>query len=89
MGEKALAEKLVKEVFLHTYVWQDEAGANYPGHTYARETAHIVLVGVMMLTMNGSRRRITLVSDATCRRARFIRRKWGRTDADILSGKRG
>jgi quercetin dioxygenase-like cupin family protein len=53
MDEKALAEKLVKEGFLHTYVWQDEAGANYPDHKHAKETAHIVLAGEMTLTMNG------------------------------------
>jgi quercetin dioxygenase-like cupin family protein len=53
MDEKALAGELAKEGFSRTYVWQDAAGAQYPDHTHATETAHIILGGEMTLTMNG------------------------------------
>jgi quercetin dioxygenase-like cupin family protein len=56
MDEKALAEKLVKEGFLRTYVWEDGPGANYPDHRHATETAHIILAGEMTLTMKGKTR---------------------------------
>jgi quercetin dioxygenase-like cupin family protein len=56
MNEKMLAEKLVKEGFSRTYVWQDGAGAQYPDHVHAMETAHVILEGEMTLTMNGKSR---------------------------------
>lgn len=53
MDEKALEKKLHSEGFAATYVWEDGAGANYPDHTHATETAHIILSGEMTLAMNG------------------------------------
>jgi len=53
MTEKELAEKLKREGFSHTYVWQDGPGVFYPGHTHPTKTAHIILSGEMTLTMNG------------------------------------
>lgn len=53
MDEKLLAEKLEREGFAHTYVWQDGPNAHYPEHTHEEETAHIVLSGEMKLTMGG------------------------------------
>ena len=53
MDEKKLAEQLRREGFGHTYSWQDGADAFYPDHTHETETAHIILVGEMTLTMNG------------------------------------
>ena len=53
MDEKELAQKLKREGFSHTYVWQDGPGAFYPNHTHETETAHIILNGEMTLTMNG------------------------------------
>jgi quercetin dioxygenase-like cupin family protein len=54
MDQKALARTLRDEGFRHTYVWEDGPNADYPDHTHAQETAHIVLSGEMMLTMGGS-----------------------------------
>lgn len=56
IDEQALAQKLAAEGFSHTYVWQDEAGAHYPDHTHAVETAHVILAGEMTLTMSGKSR---------------------------------
>jgi mannose-6-phosphate isomerase-like protein (cupin superfamily) len=53
MDEKELANKLKREGFAHTYVWEDGPNAHYPEHTHATETAHIILDGEMTLTMNG------------------------------------
>ncbi|HKF53766.1 MAG TPA: cupin domain-containing protein [Candidatus Acidoferrales bacterium] len=53
MDEKVLAKKLKGEGFSRTYVWEDEPGTEYPGHTHDTETAHIILAGAMTLTMNG------------------------------------
>jgi quercetin dioxygenase-like cupin family protein len=53
MNEQALAKGLREEGFGHTYVWEDAPNTNYPDHTHAEETAHIVLSGEMTLTMSG------------------------------------
>jgi quercetin dioxygenase-like cupin family protein len=53
MNEQALAKGLGEEGFGHTYVWEDGPNTNYPDHTHAEETAHIVLSGEMTLTMSG------------------------------------
>jgi len=47
---------LRSEGFLHTYVWQDGAGAFYADHTHAGETAHIILDGEMTVTQGGKTR---------------------------------
>ena len=53
MDEEQLARALKQEGFRHTYVWQDAPNASYPDHTHATETAHIILSGVMTVTMDG------------------------------------
>lgn len=53
MDEKALAERLKREGFSHTYVWQDGPETFYPNHSHTTETAHIILSGEMTLTVNG------------------------------------
>ena len=52
MDEVKLAQSLKQEGFCDTYVWQDAPNASYPDHTHATETAHIILSGEMMLTMD-------------------------------------
>ena len=56
MGEQTLEMQLHSEGFRTTYVWRDAQGAFYPNHTHATETAHIILVGEMTLTMDGESR---------------------------------
>lgn len=56
MDEKELKKKLQAEGFATTYVWQDGPHAYYPDHTHPAETAHIILAGEMILTMNGEAR---------------------------------
>ena len=51
---KSPERQLHGEGFLHTYVWQDGPNAQYPDHTHAAETAHIILDGEMTLTQGGS-----------------------------------
>jgi mannose-6-phosphate isomerase-like protein (cupin superfamily) len=53
MDEGKLTQTLEREGFRHTYVWQDGPNAAYPDHAHATETAHIILSGEMMLTMDG------------------------------------
>ena len=53
MKEKELSAQLVSEGFSHTFVWQDAPNARYPNHTHEVETAHIILNGEMILTMDG------------------------------------
>lgn len=53
MDEKVLEKQLHSEGFGATHVWQDGPDANYPDHTHATDTAHIILSGEMTLTMNG------------------------------------
>jgi mannose-6-phosphate isomerase-like protein (cupin superfamily) len=55
-NQKSLEHQLHGEGFLHTYVWQDRPNAFYPDHTYATETAHIILDGEMTLTQGGETR---------------------------------
>lgn len=53
MNEKELAQQLKREGLSHTYVWEDQPGAFYPDHTHTTETAHIILSGEMIVTMDG------------------------------------
>jgi mannose-6-phosphate isomerase-like protein (cupin superfamily) len=53
MDLPALEKQLHAEGFRHTYVWQDGPNAYYPDHTHSTETAHVILAGEMILTMNG------------------------------------
>jgi len=53
MDEKELVKQLEREGFGRTFVWEDAAGAFYPEHTHAAETAHVILRGEMTLTMDG------------------------------------
>ena len=53
MDEGQLARALKQEGFRQTYVWQDAPNASYPDHTHAKETAHVILSGVMTVTMDG------------------------------------
>ena len=52
MEEKELAQKLKREGFSRTFVWEDGPDAYYPDHTHATETAHLILSGEMTLTVN-------------------------------------
>ncbi len=52
--ERDLRKQLEAEGFAHTFVWQDGPNAFYPDHTHAGLTAHIILDGEMMLTMDGA-----------------------------------
>ncbi len=54
LDEGELREKLHREGFEHTFVWQDRPGAFYPDHKHDTLTAHIILSGEMQLTMNGA-----------------------------------
>ena len=54
MDERALESQLRSEGFSHTFVWQDGPHAFYPDHTHAGLTAHVILDGEMMVTMNGA-----------------------------------
>jgi quercetin dioxygenase-like cupin family protein len=56
MDEAKLGRDLEQEGFGQTYVWQDAPNASYPDHTHATETAHVILSGEMMLTMDGASR---------------------------------
>jgi mannose-6-phosphate isomerase-like protein (cupin superfamily) len=56
MNEKALEKKLHDEGFSRTFIWQDGPSADYPDHTHAVETAHIILSGEMTLTIGGASR---------------------------------
>ncbi|HKT46011.1 MAG TPA: cupin domain-containing protein [Candidatus Acidoferrales bacterium] len=53
MDDIAASEKLRREGFSSTYVWQDAPNASYPNHTHPTETAHVILQGEMTLTMDG------------------------------------
>ena len=52
MNERELAKQLEMEGFGHRYVWQDSPDVHYPEHRHAMETAHVILQGMMMLTMD-------------------------------------
>jgi hypothetical protein len=83
MDEKQLARTLEQEGFRHTYVWQDAPNASYPDHTYAAETAHIILSGEMTLTWTGRATRIALANAATFRQALCTPRAWVQPAAAI------
>ena len=53
MNVSMLEEQLHAKGFRHTYVWQDGPHANYPDHTHAAETTHIILEGEMTLIAGG------------------------------------
>jgi mannose-6-phosphate isomerase-like protein (cupin superfamily) len=53
MDEKNLGEALEREGFRHTYVWQDGPNTFYAEHVHGSETAHVILNGEMIVTMNG------------------------------------
>jgi quercetin dioxygenase-like cupin family protein len=53
MNEREIMEKLRKEGFLQTYVWEDGPNTSYPEHTHPSETAHIILRGELTLHMAG------------------------------------
>jgi quercetin dioxygenase-like cupin family protein len=54
MDENSLAKKLREEGFGQTNVWEDRPNASYSDHTHAGETAHIVLIGEMTVTIGGA-----------------------------------
>lgn len=56
MDEEKLARTLAQEGFRYTYVWHDGPHVSYPDHTHPVETAHVILNGEMMLTMDGESR---------------------------------
>ena len=56
MNERELAKQLESEGFGQTYVWEDGPNTQYPGHTHATETAHLILRGEMTLTIDGKTR---------------------------------
>jgi quercetin dioxygenase-like cupin family protein len=56
MVENEHAAQLQRQGFLHVYVWEDGPNRRYADHTHAEETAHIILSGEMMLTLNGKSR---------------------------------
>jgi quercetin dioxygenase-like cupin family protein len=47
-----LESQLRNEGFTHTYVWRDDPEKFYPDHTHSSVTAHVILEGQMILTMN-------------------------------------
>jgi len=53
MKEQQLAEELLREGFVHLYVWEDGPDVEYPDHTHRSESAHFILSGQMSMTMNG------------------------------------
>jgi mannose-6-phosphate isomerase-like protein (cupin superfamily) len=48
-----LESSLHEEGFTRTYVWRDDPETFYPDHTHDSLTAHVILEGQMILTMNG------------------------------------
>jgi mannose-6-phosphate isomerase-like protein (cupin superfamily) len=56
MVENEHAAQLRREGFLRVYAWEDGPNTRYAEHTHAGETAHIILSGEMMLTLNGKSR---------------------------------
>ena len=53
MSEKEFAEKLKIEGFSGIYIWEDGPGAYYPDHVHNKLSAHIILDGEMILTVDG------------------------------------
>jgi len=56
MEEKDLAERLIREGYVHLYVWEDGPNVYHPEHEHRAESAHIILHGEMTLSMNGESR---------------------------------
>src|ERR1700733_15267498 len=56
ISEGELRKQLAAEGFSHTFVWQDGPQAHYPDHTHPGLTAHVILEGEMILTMDGKSR---------------------------------
>jgi mannose-6-phosphate isomerase-like protein (cupin superfamily) len=56
LREHELEDELRKEGFKHTYVWQDGADTWYPDHVHAKGTAHMIVEGEMLVTINGKSR---------------------------------
>jgi mannose-6-phosphate isomerase-like protein (cupin superfamily) len=53
MDEAGLTSQLRREGFSHVYAWEDVPNARYADHTHRSETAHIILLGEMILRMAG------------------------------------
>jgi mannose-6-phosphate isomerase-like protein (cupin superfamily) len=53
MEEKDLADQLIREGYVHLYVWEDGPNVEYPEHHHRAESAHIILNGEMTMVMNG------------------------------------
>ncbi len=56
MEEKDLAEQLIREGYVHLYVWEDAPNVDHPEHQHRAESAHIILNGEMTLSMDGEAR---------------------------------
>ena len=52
MEEKEIVMQLEREGFNHLR-WEDRPNTNYHDHTHMEETAHIILLGELTLTMGG------------------------------------
>jgi quercetin dioxygenase-like cupin family protein len=53
MEERDLADQLLREGYVHLYVWEDGPDVEYPEHQHRAESAHIILRGEMTMVMNG------------------------------------
>ncbi len=56
MNPEDWENKLREEGFSNFFVWQDRPDADYPDHTHPVTTAHVILAGEMVLTVNGHTR---------------------------------
>ena len=56
MQERELADQLIREGYVHLFVWEDGPEVNYPEHHHRAESAHIILRGEMSMTSNGNTR---------------------------------
>jgi len=53
MEEKELVDQLLTDGYAHLYVWEDGPNVEYPEHSHRAESAHIILRGEMIMTVNG------------------------------------
>jgi quercetin dioxygenase-like cupin family protein len=53
MNEEEWTLKLHEDGFRYVYVWEDEPQADYPDHAHPEKTAHVILEGEMLVTMEG------------------------------------
>lgn len=53
MKEETAKQQLIQEGFLNVYVWEDAPKHYYPNHQHEHITAHVILKGELVLTMNG------------------------------------